>query len=267
MEKLRTFILVFVLGCALTATARADGYERQEREEVVVAHAPVACCSNWRGFYFGLNAGALWTESDISAFGTNGGGFVPDFFSQIIAAGQGDAADNSYIVGLQFGYNLQWGHFVLGLETDFNYMKTSTTRSVSVAATGFNNTILHSDTLETDWLYTLRPRAGFLASQSLLIYATAGLAMTKLNYQHTFRLASGQSAFYEASDTKAGWTAGGGLEWAFDPDWRLKVEYLFADFSSNQSSAPISNVLGTNIIGSEADLSVHIVRAGMNFKF
>jgi outer membrane immunogenic protein len=146
MEKLRTFILVFVLGCALTATARADGYERQEREEVVVAHAPVACCSNWRGFYFGLNAGALWTESDISAFGTNGGGFVPDFFSQIIAAGQGDAADNSYIVGLQFGYNLQWGHFVLGLETDFNYMKTSTTRSVSVAATGFNNTILHSDT-------------------------------------------------------------------------------------------------------------------------
>jgi outer membrane immunogenic protein len=91
--------------------------------------------------------------------------------------------------------------------------------------------------------------------------------MTKLNYQHTFRLASGQSAFYEASDTKAGWTAGGGLEWAFDPDWRLKVEYLFADFSSNQSSAPISNVLGTNIIGSEADLSVHIVRAGMNFKF
>lgn len=34
------------------------------------------------------------------------------------------------------------------------------------------------------------------------------------------------------SDTKTGWTAGGGLEWAFNDKWSAKAEYLFVDLGS-----------------------------------
>ena len=31
------------------------------------------------------------------------------------------------------------------------------------------------------------------------------------------------------SDTRVGWTVGGGLEWMFLPNWSAKVEYLYYD--------------------------------------
>ena len=34
------------------------------------------------------------------------------------------------------------------------------------------------------------------------------------------------------SDTRTGWTAGGGGEWKFAPNWSVKVEYLYYDLST-----------------------------------
>ena len=34
------------------------------------------------------------------------------------------------------------------------------------------------------------------------------------------------------SATQVGWTAGGGIEFAFTPNWTAKVEYLYVDFGS-----------------------------------
>ena len=34
------------------------------------------------------------------------------------------------------------------------------------------------------------------------------------------------------SDTKIGWTIGGGLEWAFAYNWSLKGEYLYYDLGT-----------------------------------
>ena len=36
----------------------------------------------------------------------------------------------------------------------------------------------------------------------------------------------------EASKTRAGWTVGGGVEWAFSQNWSTKIEYDFYDFGT-----------------------------------
>jgi outer membrane immunogenic protein len=52
------------------------------------------------------------------------------------------------------------------------------------------------------------------------------------------------------NNAEFGWTAGGGLEWAFADNWTAKVEYL-----------PAANA---NI---NAKFNENIVRVGVNFKF
>jgi outer membrane immunogenic protein len=52
-----------------------------------------------------------------------------------------------------------------------------------------------------------------------------------------------------------GWTAGGGIEYAFTPNWTAKAEYLYVDFPSPSFTA-----------GSFKDTE-NVIRAGINYKF
>src|SRR5271165_4042808 len=101
-----------------------------------------------------------------------------------------------------------------------------------------------------DWIGTVRGRAGYLFTPTLLVYGTAGLAyggvhasathsafvqgtLSGLNvpilppYQGPFPSApyNGALGFVPVpgagsfSDTRVGWTAGGGVEWMLSPNW------------------------------------------------
>src|SRR5260370_31626063 len=67
-------------------------------------------------------------------------------------------------------------------------------------------------TLSTDWLWTARPRLGF-AGGPVLVYGTAGVAMTNYNYtsvfNDTFATAHESAAI---SEIRTGWAAGRRLE-------------------------------------------------------
>src|SRR5580765_1137796 len=39
------------------------------------------------------------------------------------------------------------------------------------------------------------------------------------------------------TQTRVGWTAGGGVEWKFDPRWSVKAEYLYVDLGSTTGGA------------------------------
>jgi len=72
---------------------------------------------NWSGFYAGLNAGyargtTVWNDLDgaLSA----GGSIVND-------------SNSGFIGGGQIGYNWQFRHAVMGIETDFNYLSLNQT--------------------------------------------------------------------------------------------------------------------------------------------
>ena len=67
------------------------------------------------------------------------------------------------------------------------------------------------------------------------------------------------------SGTNWGWTAGGGLEYAWSNLVSLKAEYLFADLGNRSLTYPIT--LAVSQSTTTARFRANIVRFGANFKF
>ena len=65
------------------------------------------------------------------------------------------------------------------------------------------------------------------------------------------------------SQTKVGWTAGAGVEYAFIDNWSAKLEYLYVDLGKATCDAACS---GGDPIDAQRSAS-NIVRGGVNYKF
>jgi outer membrane immunogenic protein len=112
------------------------------------------------------------------------------------------------------------------------------------------------------WFGTARGRLGY-ASAGWLIYATGGYAYTRLE-TNASASAGGLSASVHREESRSGWTAGGGIEVAFTPNWSAKVEYLYMDFGSRDSSWIFT---GLPTITDSTRLHSNIVRGGVNYRF
>ena len=100
----------------------------------------------------------------------------------------------------------------------------------------------------------LRGRLGFLITPTLLVYGTGGFAYGGLN---------GNGITGNYSNTRTGWTAGGGVEWMFMPNWSAKAEYLYTDLSSTNQT-----YWGTGYqVGYHHHPQFNTVRAGVNYHF
>jgi len=245
----------------------------------------------WTGFYVGANAGAAWGRSKVNSavncnvppLGPAGANYIcdtsgagADDAAALNASGSGNVNKSGFTGGVQVGYNWQQNNFLYGIETDFGAFNVSGSKQgagvypgagASGVLAGVPYTM--STSASADWLYTLRGRIGWLVQPNLLAYATGGLAVTRLqvgfNYSDTL-LASGSGS---ASETKAGWAIGGGLEWAFNKHWSIKGEYLYVDFGSVTATGTIATGGGgySQGISTSADLAASIVRLGVNYKF
>ena len=95
--------------------------------------APIpASTINWSGFYVGVNAGGGWYGGNGFVGGGNVGSLVPatNIINVPSTASQTAAA---FTAGGLAGYNLQFGSFVLGAETDFNDFNSRSDRSGSTS--------------------------------------------------------------------------------------------------------------------------------------
>ena len=280
----------------------------------------------WTGFYVGLNAG--YTFSDSNNIWVNSGviavnGVVPVIISTVTgnslvaaaaAASQSGLApagnSGGFLGGGQIGYNWRFAsNFVAGVEADIQGVaegrgSSSVTNAVSLTGFGFPffpgdfwaSQISASKSL--DYLGTVRGRIGWLFTPTLLVYGTGGLAYGGVNASLNILSApvrpappafySGMTGSAAFSDTRVGWTVGGGLEWMFMPNWSAKVEYLYYDLGSVAlNGAPMAS-LGTGVFVTTPGLAYgmppgavafatsatararfngHIVRAGVNYHF
>ena len=120
------------------------------------------------------------------------------------------------------GYNIQCGSLVAGLETDINYANLSADSSWP------DPIFLHS---KVDWFGTVRARLGVTVHNSVLVYATGGLAYADVS--HRLSDPSPPLAAPPFSQTnssvKTGWTAGGGVELLHSDRWILRGEVLYVD--------------------------------------
>ena len=70
------------------------------------------------------------------------------------------------------------------------------------------------------------------------------------------------------SETKSGWTIGGGTEVALDARWSARLEYLYIDAGkSRRTSIVNSPVFGTTAIDANFSNRFHVIRAGLNYSF
>jgi outer membrane immunogenic protein len=252
-----------------------------------------ASAEDWSGLYLGANLGGVWGNSDATSTVTCPANAAVAYFCStanvsqangpaVSNAGTGSLNDDNVIGGGQLGYNLQDGGFVYGFEVDLSAFDLGASRQVSgnypVPFGGGvpGNTFTIGTGLATNWLFTTRGRFGWTVS-NMLLYATGGLALTDLKVTSSFRdnlapgaFVPGASMFASDTEVKAGWTIGGGLEWAFSGGWTLRGEYLYVDFGSVDASGVITNVSfpgGSNPLRTSEDLSAHIARAGINYRF
>jgi outer membrane immunogenic protein len=112
----------------------------------------------------------------------------------------------------------------------------------------------------------VRGRAGYAVGSSLF-YATGGFAYgevdTRIADLNPILTAGVTNDF---SHTRAGWTAGAGIEHAFTwlgPNWTAKAEYLYVDLGSMTDS--YSDGFETRIFTTHAQ--DHVFRSGLNYRF
>ena len=252
--------------------------------------APLPPPPTWTGFYVGLNAGGHWSSNndvDIVSTGTfNPVGFNPAIMNQAAQGATLNLPGNNnagFIGGGQIGYNWQLTGWLLGIEADFqgvsNNNNFDTVQTQVIANNGFPIVTTVDGSRQIDWFGTVRGRLGWLATPTLLLYGTGGLAYghikSNISITQTHELSDtfGQT-FVDNSKTRAGWTAGAGFEWMFFPRWSAKVEYLYYDLGDHSVTGPQLSAAFTNGfvrygITPTIDTSFkgNIVRAGVNYHF
>jgi outer membrane immunogenic protein len=272
----------------------------------------------WTGFYAGVNAGGTWANSNSLTIGVTPLGFdrtltgtpriapatywtndwLAAFASAATPGGFGSGSNGGFVGGGQVGYNWQlMNNFVAGFEADIQGVAgSSASHSFATAIpTPFGAFAgVHSARRSLDFIGTVRGRLGWLVMPTLLVYGTGGFAYAGASFNSATTVSNnffapevfpGAYAGVNFNDTRTGWTAGGGLEWMFWPNWSAKVEYLYYDLGSVTQnywlSAPVAvtvpgRTAGTTVTVTDtasfggqlrAQTSGNIVRAGLNYHF
>ncbi|MGA7383759.1 MAG: outer membrane beta-barrel protein, partial [Methylocella sp.] len=212
--------------------------------------------------------------------------------SSALATTSVPVSNSGFIGGGQIGYNFQFANsFVVGIEADIQGIASSThTGQVfsSGVPAGFPAETITSavgTNSRIDYIGTIRGRLGFTITPAFLVYGTGGLAYggvrsnAAIFQQDVAPAGSDFSAPYSSfgglSNSRVGWTAGGGLEWLFAPNWSVKVEYLYYDLGSvTYGLSPLTNTFtdtGATAWSSSPFATTrftgNIVRAGLNYHF
>ena len=244
---MKKFLLTSALAVLSVGSAYAADLARP-------AYAPPPPVYTWTGLYWGVNVGYSWGEAkrDITLQ------VAPGVFGTASRSREVDGA----IGGFQTGYNHQFGNWVFGFETDFQASGQKGSEAFTLLA-GPPATFLNTEDKLT-WFGTSRTRLGVLWSPNVLLYGTVGVAYGQVKEDSTVTRGN-QSATATFKDTKAGWTAGAGIEGALGGGWSTKVEYLYMDLGKTEQT------LATPGLGTLANLNHrftdNIVRIGFNYKW
>jgi outer membrane immunogenic protein len=119
-----------------------------------------------------------------------------------------------------------------------------------------------------DWFGTVRGRVGIAPINNLLLFGTGGFAYGRVEDAATLLFIPPADGNYAGmtSQTKVGWTAGAGAEYAFWRNWSVKLEYLYVDLGATDvlMSDPTRPGQSIDYRFQHRD---NIVRVGVNYKW
>jgi hypothetical protein len=172
-----------------------------------VAHAVVPI-SHWDGWYASVSAGGTWTKGDFTRTSNDVNTFTESDFDPTGAltftsletgpsnfaesAGTGDQKGGA-VFTFTTGYNVVWGAWLLGSQTEVSYNLTKTFLQGSVSNTRsavetdqfvgeapstqvFSNSSSFATTheLRHDWTISEMAKIGYLVNPQLLVYGLVG---------------------------------------------------------------------------------------------
>jgi outer membrane immunogenic protein len=220
---------------------------------------PPPACAQFGGFYLGGQVGSTtynhrWVDLDGL------GGFIDHRF-----ATSTDTSNWSWNAGVLAGYNWQSRCTVFGIEADWNWTNAKAEKHLGIG--GEDSFVNVASRMK--WFGTLRARTG-LVVDNLLLYVTGGVAWARSDREFSFFFEGkgGPSLdVFSSSNTRWGWTAGVGAEWAITANVSLKSELLYMDFVNKETSfASLFVNPGVTYRFDNRD-SVWVGRVGLNFRW
>jgi outer membrane immunogenic protein len=178
-----------------------------------------------------------------------------------------------------FGYRIQFGSMVYGIETDLNYKSASNSWTLSDTNSFRSETFTGS--IKQTWDGSVRGRAGYLVTPWTLVYGTAGMAYGDVSgsfgysAHDNFELGYSTTGGGAWSDTRVGWTAGGGVETIISAGLTLRLEYRYTDLGSYSKSLPLATTCPGGVCPSSpsynSTVNLHptnnTVRVGLGLNF
>lgn len=230
----------------------------------------------WSGVYLGGSVGNAQgqAKSDAAtAIDTAASYFTSTDPQQISAVTDGTVSQSSLSGGVFVGFGKQYGSLYLGVETSVNSLHFDETRTTGATyLSNSDGTFTHALSVKADWQVSLRGRVGFVHDR-WLAYVTGGAAATQIRLDASFYddfLGAGASGRDSSKQTKLGWVAGLGGEYALSERWMIRGEYLYADYGKVKTAYTVTNPafpLLANRLESSADFKTQTLSVGMGYRF
>jgi len=249
--------LVAALALAGIAGAQPLAFAADLPPGTMVTKAPVAALAyRWTGCYLGANVGG----------GSDRAAFFDASLPNPSGADHGTARATGVLGGGQIGCDYQAGTWVLGVQGMVEAVNLNGTNHF-VPGPGdpqFQNIL--DMRARTSSLATATARLGYAIQPQVLIYVKGGGAWMRSSIDYMIT-GMGMTFPFTGSDTRTGWTAGGGVEFLIAPNWSVFAEYNYMDFGSK--TLTLAGYGGT--AGATAPIAVnHRIDAaifGVNYRF
>jgi outer membrane immunogenic protein len=199
-------------------------------------------------------AGYAWGHSDVGdVTGYNGAPPTGNFSYD----------PNGWVGNVYFGYNWQFNTIVVGLEGEVGYLGVDGSQQYPpyVGVRGSDDSVASTN---AGWYGAITGRIG-IAFQNFLVFAKGGYALTGITNSFIDSNAVGLTLVSGTeTDTRNGWTIGGGVEAMFARNWIARAEFDYYDFGTVNHTALASN--GVSYTFSHS-LTVSVVKGGLAYKF
>ncbi len=170
--------------------------------------------------------------------------------------------------GLLGGFNYQFNNIVLGLEEEVGVSGQSGRGSGFDGVVGVGLGPLADSTAisQASWNGRLRLRAG-LALGNALVYAAGGFSAdtqkVAMSEPANLLVGTATNPSIKPRLVRRGWNLGAGVEYAFNPNWIARAEYIYDNYGSQRYAF--------NSFGNWSDRRVSstssTVRAALEYKF
>jgi outer membrane immunogenic protein len=152
-----------------------------------------------------------------------------------------------------------YSHLLIGVEgaVSGSTMKSSTVVGFPAGFPGDQGVV----SSKTDFIPSVTARLG-IALDRVLLYGKGGVAWAG-DQTNVVGSVAGTPFSFQGLSTRTGFTAGGGVAWAFSGPWSVSVEYDYYGFGHG-------NVFMTDLVNGFSGLldtkqSIQVVKVGLNF--